>query len=350
MPFGPAQENHEELYFKTALEMKDALFDGKTEKACLSATGERRRRNSMKDLYPMHGIITTVLTPFCPEDKQIDWESFRRQIQTALKAGVAGYLVPCNASEIKELSWEERKQLVAEAVAIVGGKALVIPSVNADSVEECEKQCREYLDLHVDGININIPYTTNEAYLEVVRRLDKLNPPFICLQDYSLEGDGLPDELLVRCFEEVPSVRCAKIEVQNSGPKYTRILEKTGGRMNVSGAWGSAQSIEAYDRGIHAMMPSGLYELFVNVYRLYHEKDREAAKKLFYAMLPIISFTRQNPSLNLYFHKLYLNRIGVFASTTMRQEYLFDEYHMCYADTLINYAINLRDNIPEYWK
>ncbi len=304
----------------------------------------------MKELYPMHGIITTVLTPFDPDTKAIDVRSFRREIETALHAGVAGYLVPCNASEMKELSWEERKLLARETVAIAHGKALVIPSVSADALSDCIRQCKEYLDLGVDGVNINITYKDDESYVEVVRQLDMLNPPFICLQDFSMEGDGLPDELLVRCFEEFPSVRCAKIEVQNSGPKYTRILEKTQGRMNVSGAWGSSQSIEAYDRGIHAMMPSGLYELFVNVYKLYHEKDRANARKLFFAMLPIISFTRQNQSLNLYFHKLYLNRIGVFASTTMRQDYLFDEYHRAYAEKLIDYALKLRDDIPSYWE
>lgn len=304
----------------------------------------------MKELYPMHGIITTVLAPFEPENKKIDLESFHCEIETALKAGVAGYLVPCNATEMQELSWDERQLVVRETVGIAKGQALVIPSVSASSVEECIQQCEEYLSLGADGININIPYTDDQTYLEVVRRLDQLDPPFICLQDLCMDGDGLPDDLLVQCFEEFKSVRCVKIEVQNSGPKYTRLLERTNGKLNVSGAWGSSQSIEAYDRGIHAMMPSGLYELFVNVYRLYHEKSREHAKKLFFAMLPIISFTRQNQSLNLYFHKLYLKRIGVFSSATMRQAYLFDQYHQRIADKLIDYAIQLRDEIPQYWE
>ena len=303
----------------------------------------------MKELFPMHGIITTVLTPF-KADKSIDLPSFRKGIQAALDGGVAGYLVPCNASEMKHLSWEERKLLVEETLKIAKGKALVIPSVSAESVEECKQQCREYLDMGVDGININIPYKTDEQYIEVVRELDAMKPPFIVLQDASSENDGLPDDLIVRCFEEFETVRCIKIEVENSGPKYSRIYERTGGRMNISGAWGSSNSIEAYDRGIHAMMPSGLFELFVNVYKLYHEKSRDAAKALFFDMLPIISFTRQNQTLNRHFHKLYLQRLGVFDNIDSREEYLFDEYHQKYAEELIDYAIALRDRIPEYWK
>ena len=120
--------------------------------------------------------------------------------------------------------------------------------------------------------------------------------------------------------------------------------------MNISGAWGSSQSIEAYDRGIHALMPSGMPELFVNVYELYHHGKRDKAMELFFAMLPVISFTRQSQPLNRYFHKLYFKRIGVFTEAVSREEVFFDEYHQRYAQDLIEYAIKLRDSIPSYWE
>lgn len=144
-------------------------------------------------------------------------------------------------------------------------------------------------------------------------------------------------------------MRAAKIEVKDPGPKYTRILKKTDGRMAICGAWGSSQSIEAYDRGIHALMPSGLFELFVNVYNLYHQDKRDKAIKLFFAMLLIISFTRQSEPLNRFFHKLYLKRIGVFSDAVSREAVYFDEYHQHYANDLIDYAVQLRDRIPEFW-
>ena len=120
-------------------------------------------------------------------------------------------------------------------------------------------------------------------------------------------------------------------------------------RMDISGAWGSSQSIEAYDRGIHALMPSGLPELFVNVYELYHQGKRDKAMELFFAMLPVISFTRQSQPLNRYFHKLYFQKIGVFDEAVSRETVFFDEYHRRYADDLIEYAVKLRDDIPSYW-
>lgn len=304
----------------------------------------------MKELYPMHGIITTVLTPFKENTLEVDLVSFRKEIQTALDAGVSGFLVPCNASEMAELTWDERLLIVRETVAIAKGKALVIPSVSAGLDMDVGAQCRVYLDLGVDGVNINIPYTSDDEYYDAVKKVDALNPPFICLQDATRVDSGLPDDLIVRLFNDFETVRCIKIEVKNSGPKYSRILKATNGRMNVSGARESDQMVEGYDRGMHALMPSGLYELFVNAYKLYHEKDRESAMRLLFDMLPIIVWTRQEMPLNLYFHKHYLKKIGVFESAAMRQPVNIDEYRRRYADEMIDYAIKLRDELPKYWE
>lgn len=297
----------------------------------------------------MHGIISTVISPFKPETKEIDWLSYRRELQAGIDAGVAGFLVPCQASEMALLTYDEIIQQVKEAVKVSAGKALVIPSVTAPTREERLKQCKEYLALGVDGINLNMPYTSHEEYCAMVKEIDDLKPPFLCIQDADLSGEGLPDDLIVKVFEDYESVRCVKIEVKNSGPKYTRILKATGGRLNISGAWGSSQCIEAYDRGIHALMPSGLFELFVNVYDLYHKKSRDAAMKLFFDMLPVISFTRQSPDLNRYFHKLYFKEAGIFEDAVSREKVFFDEYHQRYAADLIKYALDLRDNISSYW-
>ena len=96
----------------------------------------------MKELYPMHGIITTVITPFKSEDKSIDWPSFRREIQLCMDAGVAGFLVPCMASEMNMLTHDEIIQEVRETVALAHTKegCIVIPSITANNEETRLKQ------------------------------------------------------------------------------------------------------------------------------------------------------------------------------------------------------------------
>lgn len=168
----------------------------------------------MKELYPMHGIITTVITPFhSGNNKEIDWPSFRREIQTCMDAGVAGFLVPCMASEMNQLTHEEIIQEVRETVALAHTKenCIVIPSITANDEETRLRQCKEYLELGVDGLNLNMPYTTDDEYCAMVKKIDDMKPNFLCIQDVSMTDDGLPDRLLLRLFDEFESVRCAKI-------------------------------------------------------------------------------------------------------------------------------------------
>lgn len=304
----------------------------------------------MKELFPLKGIVTTVITPFRSSDLSIDWPSFDREIEAALEAGVAGFLVPCMASEMNQLTHDEILEEVRETLRIAGDKVYVIPSITAKDEDARYEQCKEYMSLGVKGLNLNMPYTSDEDYCRMVGKIDALHPEFLCIQDVDMQGDGLPDELLVKLFNEYESVRCCKIEVKDSGPKYSRIIKATDGRMCVTGAWGSSQSIEAYDRGIHALMPSGMFELFVNVYNLYHAGKRDKAMELFFDMLPVISFTRQNQPLNRYFHKLYFKEVGIFDEAVSREEVFFDEYHQRYSKDLIKLAVRLRDNVVSYWK
>ena len=303
----------------------------------------------MKELYPMHGIITTVNTPF-RDDQSIHWADLRRTAEAALEAGVSGFLAPCFASEMDYLSEEERFQMAAELVAVVaedGRDAIVLPNVRGPDAASCVAQAKRYLDLGVSGINIFMPTTSEESYWELVEAVNALHPPFLCLQD--TKDNELRAPFVQAMFEQFDRFRCIKIETANPGPDYTAIRAATGGRLNISGSWGSDQMIEAFDRGIHALMPSGLFELFVNVYRLYHEKSREAAMRLFFDILPILVFTRQSDSVNLGFHKRYFQRLGLYTTVNFRGPYAMDRVQERYAGEMIGRALRIRERMDEYW-
>ena len=303
----------------------------------------------MKTLYPMRGIITTVNTPF-NEDLSINWRDLRRTAEAALEAGAAGFLAPCFASEIDQLTEAERFRMAGELVAVTrsAGRGIVLPNVRGKDQAACVEQAKRYLDLGVDGVNIFMPTVTEESYRELVAAVDALHPPFLCLQD--TKDNELRAPFVKALFDEFESFRCIKIETANPGPDYTAVLEATGGALNVSGSWGSDQMIEAFDRGIHALMPSGLFELFVNTYRLYHEKSREAAMRLFFDILPIIVFTRQSDSVNLSLHKRYFQRLGLYTTTRFRGPYAIDEVQSRYTEEMIDRALAIRERMEEYWK
>ena len=65
----------------------------------------------MKELYPLSGIVTVLNTPFSA-DESIDFQAQKRNVNEAMKAGVAGFLVTVMASEVYSLSETGRIQMV----------------------------------------------------------------------------------------------------------------------------------------------------------------------------------------------------------------------------------------------
>lgn len=303
-----------------------------------------------KTLYDLHGIISTVLTPF-HEDGSVDYDSLAREIELGIKDGSNGFLVPCVASEYKRLTFEEKRKMTQVVVEAAARRVVVIGGVAADTQEQRDALCEEFLQLGCDGLNLCMPEASEEEYTEVVKRIDAMNPPFLMLQDEDSVGYGMREEFIMELYRTIPSFRCIKIEITGgNGPKYSHLAEYSNKTINISGGWGVDQMIETLDRGVHALMPSGLFKLYSNVYRLYHEKNREAARKLFFDMLPIVTFTRQTGYVNRRFHKMYLKKAGAFKAVLSREQGIFDQYTERYAQEMLERAEELEANIDSYWK
>src|SRR5690606_37136532 len=112
-----------------------------------------------------------------------------------------------------------------------------------------------------------------------------LHPPFFMFQDWDFASGGLAIPTIVRLAERFPSFQAIKIEVAGAGPKYSAVLDATGGAMHVSGGWAVSQMIEGLDRGIHAFMPTALHAIYVRIYRLHRSDRRDEALALFERLL-----------------------------------------------------------------
>ena len=195
---------------------------------------------------------------------------------------------------------------------------------------------------------MQVPHETEEEFLRCIEEVDRAHPPFLLIQDADFNGPGIPVEWMVKAFESFESVVGCKVEVKYNGPEFTQLIRATDNKMIVSSGWGNDQMLELMDRGVHAIMPSGLFELFVNISRLHKSGNREGAKRLFFDTLPIIEFTRQSQELNRWFHKHYFKKVGIFKTDVSREQVVLDEYHLRYADELIQRAIEIRDNLASY--
>jgi len=293
----------------------------------------------------LSGIVTVLNTPFSA-DNRIDTESLQRNIMNALDAGVVGFLVPAMASEVSKLSADERELLIKTTVGAVNGRAQVIGGASAASANERDTLARTALDIGCDGILANIPYEDDEHYTQQVEALAALRPGFLMLQDWDFQSYGLPVPLIVRLFETIEAFQSLKIEVVPAGVKYSEVLAATNGQLHIAGGWAVMQMIEAFDRGVHTIMPTGMHNLYTRIYQRYVNGDREGAKALFSQLLPVLAFSNQHLDISIHFFKRLLHRQGLYSTASVRPPILpFDVAHERIADELIATVIDMMEQV-----
>ncbi len=297
----------------------------------------------MNPLTDMRGIVTVLNTPF-NDDDTVDLPGLSSNVENAIQAGVAGFLVPAMASEVGSLSERERAAVVDCTVKTVAGRVPVIGGASASDQAARLTAARTLIDLGCAGVLVSMPYENDASYTADTEALAALEPGFLMLQDWDASGYGLPVPLIVRLFETIPAFKCLKVEVVPAGPKYTEVLDATDGQLHVSGGWAVSQMIEGLDRGVHAFMPTGMHPIYTAIYRHYIDGNRDAAKALFERLLPILAFSNQHLDISIYFFKRLLHAQGIYATDRVRSPQVpFDAVQQRIADELIQRVIALEN-------
>lgn len=298
-----------------------------------------------KKLFPLKGIVTVLNTPFA-KDGSIDLRALATNVKEALKAGVAGFLVPAMASEVYKLSEGERLAMVDTVLETVENQVPVIAGAGETGLSKSKKLLKSYQGLGCKNVLFQIPFETEKQFRAHFMELAALDPEMIMLQDWSASGYGLADDLICDLFENVEAFRCLKIETVPAGIKYSRILELTNGTLNISGGWAVSQMLEGLQCGVHAFMPTGMHYIYTSVYNHYVNGNFEEAKKLFRQILPILAFSNQHLDISIHFFKRLLFRQGIYPTANVRQPILpFDEIHEEIADRHINNILEIKANL-----
>lgn len=299
----------------------------------------------MKELYPLHGIVTVLNTPF-NEVNDLAIDALQKNVKEALKAGVAGFLVPAMASEVKNLNIEEKVSMVEAVIESVEGKVPVFAGTASASVKESAELLESYLKLGCTQVLIQLSYISDVQLKQDFLSLADLGPEVIMLQDWDANGSGLPEKLIMELFEEVPSFRCLKIETAPAGMKYSRMLDLSKGRLNVSGGWAVTQMPEGLQRGVHAFMPTGMHWIYTKIFTDYREGAIKKALALFNQILPVLSFSNQHLDISIHFFKRLLWKQGIYPTPHVREPILpFDQIHQEIADELIDQIIQIEHQI-----
>jgi 4-hydroxy-tetrahydrodipicolinate synthase len=299
----------------------------------------------MKQLFPLHGIVTVLNTPF-KTDNTIDLPALKRNVDDALDAGVAGFLVPAMASEVYKLSETERIDMVDAVLDEVKGKVPVIAGAGETDLGKSKRLISKYIEMGCKNVLFQIPLQNENQFKNHFSELAATGPEMIMLQDWDASGYGLPDKLILELFETVEAFRCLKVETVPAGVKYSRILELTNGQLNVSGGWAVSQMIEGLKRGVHAFMPTGMHWIYTEIYRLWKSGKEVEAEKLFQQILPVLAFSNQHLDISIHFFKRLLFQQGIYPTDMVREPILpFDKIHAEIADKLINLIITIENEI-----
>lgn len=301
----------------------------------------------MKTLFPLHGIVTVLNTPFDQSNK-IDLHALSLNVEEALAAGVGGFLVPAMASEVFKLSHKEKLAMVDSVLQTVHDRVPVFAGTAANSLTDSVDIMKAYMQLGCRHALIQLPFISEEQFKTDFRQVAEQGPEVIMLQDWNASGYGLPDELIVELFETVPSFRCLKVETNPAGVKYSNILRCSDGRLNVSGGWAVTQMPEGLKRGVHAFMPTGMHWIYTRIFKLFHEGKQQEATELFNELLPVLAFSNQHLDISIHFFKRLLWKQGIYPTAIVREPIQpMDDIHLEIADRLIEKVMKMELAIKE---
>ncbi|WP_020532620.1 dihydrodipicolinate synthase family protein [Flexithrix dorotheae] len=299
----------------------------------------------MKKLYPLHGIVTVLNTPFA-ENGEIDFNALQKNVEEALLAGISGFLVPAMASEVHTLTLREKLKMIEVVLERVNQKVPVFAGTAAPSLKDSADFLRACKKIGVREFLIQLPFQNENQFKQDFYKLAEQDPEVIMLQDWDAGNQGLPDHLIMELFNTVPAFRCLKVETVPAGLKYSRMLELSNGTMNISGGWAVANMPEAIKRGVHAFMPTGMHWIYSRIFRDFQQGDDKNALELFHQILPILAFSNQHLDISIHFFKRLLWRQGIYPTPNLRKNTLpFDHIHQEIADQLINQIILIEKTI-----
>ncbi len=268
------------------------------------------------------GVYSVLATPFTTTG-DVDFESLKRVVDLAVKAGVDGVTALGVTGEVARLNDAERGRIVEAVVTQMNGRAKVIVGASADGVRTCIDYTRQAKSLGGDAVMVSPPrmlkLNTESVVSHYKALADAVDLPIV-VQDYPpISGFAMEAGLLARIAKEVPSARTIKLEDPPTPFKTTRILASAGDtKVAILGGLGGVFLIEELMAGAAGVMTGFAYpEVLVKVVSLYRAGKIDEAADVFYRFVPLMRFEFQE-GIGMAIRKEVLKRRGVIAHAGTR--------------------------------
>ena len=301
-------------------------------------------KNDKKIITGLRGIIPSLHTPFL-EDNTLDFNSLKKLIDHTILTGCSGMLVGAVAGETSALSIDEKQRVTEFCVNYNNNRIPLIIGCSANNQHDRIALSQSAKEAGADWILCQAPNNVEgKELLKSFNEIAEAGPDNLMIQDLSWSNQGMDDEDIILLFNNIEKFKGFKIEVINSGPKYTRILNATNHQLHLSGGWAIMGMIEALNRGVHAFIPSTMEILYNRIYKLFIENKITEARNIFTQILPILSFTHQHIDIAIKFSKMLRVKEGIFQSSLCRFPINnFDKYQVEEANSHIENILNFQN-------
>jgi len=266
------------------------------------------------------GVHCVMATPFLP-DESLDEASLATLIHYLVEGGCDGILILGVLGEADKLSDAERDHMIAKSIALSAGRLQVSVGITHNSTNVTRDRALACVEAGAAAVMVSPPpgIAAGPALKEHFRRIAADLPiPFI-IQDHPISsGVKLPVEFIAGLFEHMPPNSVVKLEDPPTAPKMKRLLELAPG-FQLFGGLGGVSLLHELDAGSSgAMTGFALPELLVAIVQAHQSGNRERAREIFEAALPLMAFEAQ-PGAGVALRKELLKRRGALAYATVRQ-------------------------------
>ena len=226
---------------------------------------------------PLRGLFPIGQTP-CTPDNKLDLDCLAAEVKFCNRGGVHGFVWPQIASGWAGLSQKERMDGAETILAAgKGGKTALVIGVQTQGgdLAGALEYARHAVRNGADAIISLPPQNADaDAMLEYYKTVGKSADVPLFVQS---TGDMSVD-LVVRMFQEIPTMRVIKDEAGNPLQRVAEIRERTGGKLNVFSGNGVRTMITEMERGFSGHCPTtGLADVYAQAFDLWHAgKKREA--------------------------------------------------------------------------
>jgi len=297
-----------------------------------------------KIISGLRGIVPSLHTPFL-EDNSLDLNSLAKLIDHTILTGCSGMLVGAVAGETSSLTIEEKQKVTEFCVNHNNNRIPLIVGCSADNQRDRIALSKSAKEAGADWILCQAPSNIKgKELLNCFNEISEVGPDNIMIQDLSWTDNGMDEDDIILLFDNIEKFKGFKIEVLNSGPKYSRVLKATNYQLHLSGGWAIMGMIEALNRGVHAFIPSTMETVYNKIYKLFIENKIKEARNLFAQILPVLSFTHQHIDIAIKFSKMLRVKEGVFQTSLCRPPINnFDKYQVEEANSHIENILHFQN-------